>query len=136
MEKSRLGISVGLLAAILYLMGLINLLGLILLAGYVLLFENNLFLRRAAVKSLVIYAVFSLIGIFLGIIGDVFGFFNVFIGWFFSFRLDFPLGVDRIIQYAASIIETLLYLALAATALRQGTIPLGPIDKAIDSQIQ
>ena len=43
MEKTRLGISVGLLAAIMYFMGILNLLGLLLIAGYIFCFVRKTF---------------------------------------------------------------------------------------------
>lgn len=135
MEKTRLGISVGLLAAILYLLGLLNLLGLVVVAGYILFCESNEWLRKSAVKAVILYAVFALISIFFGIINDAFGILNTMIGWIFSFRLGFPLQLDDIIQYVASILKTILFLALAAMALKQKTIPMGPIDKAIEKHL-
>ena len=52
MQKTRLGISVGLLGAAIYFMGLFSgYLLAVLLAGYVLLFEENSWLRKNAVKQ-------------------------------------------------------------------------------------
>ena len=50
MQKAKLGISVGLLGAAIYLTALSgSLLGLLVLAGYVLLVEDNQWLRLSAV---------------------------------------------------------------------------------------
>ena len=52
MEKSKLGISVGLLAALLYFLGLLSgYLVTVLVAGYILVAESNLWLRKSAVKA-------------------------------------------------------------------------------------
>ena len=52
MQKAKLGISVGLLGAAIYLTALSgSLLGLLVLAGYVLLVEDNQWLRLSAVKA-------------------------------------------------------------------------------------
>lgn len=62
MQKTRLGISVGLLGAAIYFMGLFSgYLLAVLLAGYVLLFEENSWLRKNAVKAMSVMAVFSLL---------------------------------------------------------------------------
>lgn len=135
MEKTHLGISVGLLAAIMYLMGLLNLLGLLVMAGYVLLCETNDWLRKSAVKAVVIYAVFAVISVVLGIFDDGFGILNTMIGWIFSFRVGFPLNLDDIVGYVASILRTLIYLVLAAMALKQKTVNLGPLDNLIEKHL-
>lgn len=95
MEKTRLGISVGLLAAIMYFMGILNLLGLLLIAGYILFCEKDLWLRKSAVKAVLIYAVFAVITLILGVIDNCFGILNTMIGWLFSFRIDFPSGFGQ-----------------------------------------
>lgn len=46
MEKSKLGISIGLLGALVYFMGLLNTTALIIIAGYILLFEQNGWLKN------------------------------------------------------------------------------------------
>ena len=50
MQKSKLGISVGLLGALIYFAGLINPLAMIVLVGYVLLKEENPWLRKAQLR--------------------------------------------------------------------------------------
>lgn len=55
MEKTRLGISTALLGAIIFFAGMIGgLTPVLLLAGYVLLMENDAWLRKTAVKALVV----------------------------------------------------------------------------------
>lgn len=136
MEKTRMGISVGLLGAALYFMGLINIVPLILLAGYVLLFESNEWLKKCAVKSVIIYVAFGLILVLLGMIDDVFGFLNVIIAWFpGAFRLDFPGGIDSLISNAVSLIRSLLLVVLGFTALSQGSVKVGKIDNMVDKNV-
>lgn len=60
MQKAKLGISVGLLGAAIYLTALSgSLLGLLVLAGYVLLVEDNQWLRLSAVKAVAVYLFFT-----------------------------------------------------------------------------
>ena len=50
--KTKLGISVGILAAATYLAALIGITPLLLVAGYILIVEENDFLKKTAVKAL------------------------------------------------------------------------------------
>lgn len=75
MQKTRLGISVGLLGAAIYFMGLFSgYLLAVLLAGYVLLFEENSWLRKNAVKAMSVMAVFSLLITVLNLVPNAFDF--------------------------------------------------------------
>ncbi len=54
-QKTKLGISVGLLGAAIYFMGLFSgYMVAVLLAGYVLLFEENEWLKKSAVKAIAV----------------------------------------------------------------------------------
>ena len=56
MEKSRLGISVGVVAAVVYLAGLLDGFVLLLVAAFYVLFcEQNEWLRKSAVKAVILY---------------------------------------------------------------------------------
>ena len=58
MQKTKLGISVGLLGAAIYFTGLFSgYLVAVLLAGYVLMFEENEWLRKNAVKAVALMMV-------------------------------------------------------------------------------
>ena len=61
-------------------MGLLGIVPLVILAGYVLLLENNEWLKRAAVKAVVIVVAFGLISVLIGTLSDVFDFLNVILG--------------------------------------------------------
>ena len=92
MQKTKLGISVGLLGAAVYFTALFGgYLPLIVLAGYILLFEENPWLKKSAVKSAVIVFSFALLSALIGfipnaidLINDVF---NVFKGHFSHRRM-------------------------------------------------
>ncbi|MEN2775466.1 hypothetical protein ABCY62_10560 [Acetivibrio clariflavus] len=136
MEKTKLGISVGLLGAALYFSGLINFLVLIMLAGYVLIFENNAWLRKSAVKAAAIVIAFSIVSILIGISNNIFDILNIFLSWFrISFRLSWPLSIDSIVLKALDIIQKLVLFVLGLKAFSQGSMELGPIDNIIDKNI-
>ena len=69
MEKTKLGISVGLMAAGIYLITLFGgLVPAVLLAGYVLLFEDSEWLKKNAVKAVLTYVMFSVASLVLNLI--------------------------------------------------------------------
>ncbi|OPZ88721.1 MAG: hypothetical protein BWY74_03015 [Firmicutes bacterium ADurb.Bin419] len=136
MQKTKLGISVGLLGAAMYFLGLVNFLGLILLAGYVLLFESNEWLKKSAVKAAAIVIGFALISVVISISNDVFAVLNGLLSWVrISFRISWPLQLDSIFLNIMDILEKLILLLLGFKAFTQGTMNVGPIDKVIDKNI-
>lgn len=63
MQKTKLGLSVGLVGAALYFLGLFSFIPAFLLAAYVLLMEENQWLKRAAVKMVAVLIGFSCWGL-------------------------------------------------------------------------
>ena len=62
MQKTRLGITVGLMGALTYFIALFGgYLAMIIVAGYILLFESNEWLKKAAVKAAVITIGFAVL---------------------------------------------------------------------------
>lgn len=132
--KTRLGISVGMAAAAVYFMGLLsNYTVLVLAVGYILLVEPNPWLRKTAVKALVVCLAFSLIS-------TVFGFLPTAVGILMDILSIFLVDLSAlyavnnlfgIVQTIISVIRTVLLLVLGFMAFNQSTIPLGPIDNLI-----
>jgi hypothetical protein len=137
MEKTKLGISVGLLGAALYFAGLMNFIVLILLAGYVLIFETNEWLRKSALKAVIVVIVFTLLSTLIGISNSIFAILNTPLSWFrIPFTISWPLSIDSIVLRALDIVEKLLLLLLGFKAFSQGTVSLGFIDNLIDKNVQ
>ena len=126
MQKTKLGVTVGALGAITYFTGFFSGYTVaVLLAGYVLLFEENGWLKRSVVKSIVLLAFFSVtIGV-INLIPDVIGFIdrvaNVFNG---NFSIAVVSRVAAVVVAALNILEKILFLGLGIKALKQETIPL------------
>ena len=83
MEKTKLGVSVGIFGAFLYVAALFGgYIAITLLAGYVLLMESNEWLKKTAVKAVATLACFSFLSLLVGLIPDavdvITGVFNVF----------------------------------------------------------
>ena len=134
MHKTRLGISAALLGAVVCFSGLFSgYLLVFLLTAYILLMEENVWLKKTAVKTVAVLMVFSLLSAVLGLIPDLISvissIFNIFNGSF-SIRI-----LSSIISAARSVLgflETLLLLGLGFKALNQGTIKIPMIDKLVD----
>ena len=131
MQKTRLGISVGLLGAAIYFMGLFSgYLLAVLLAGYVLLFEENSWLRKNAVS---VMAVFSLLITVLNLVPNAIGFINDVVSIFGgSFYVAFLSNLISAAVAALNIIEKLLIIGLGVKALTQGTIAVPVVDNLIN----
>lgn len=134
MQKTKLGISVGLLGAALYFLGLFSgYLATILVAGYVLLCENDEWLKKTAVKSVAVLMAFSFVSAVITLIPNAINFvdsvFSVFGG---DFHIYFVTNVINVITTALSILQKLLLLGLGLLAFKQETIPVPVIDGLIN----
>ena len=136
--KSKLGIHVGFLACICFLVAQFGgWVPLVLLAGYILLFEENYFLRMSALKAFLILLFFTLLSTLINLIPDVlFDFINWFTRIFDAERtfnnLTAVAKINQIFDFLAWIVSTcrlLLLLLLAFLACRFKTIPVPFVDK-------
>lgn len=130
MQKTRLGISVGLMGFITYFACYFGgYLAAILLFGYILLVENNQWLRKTAVKALLLTVAFSLLSALIGLIPDVIDFIgsivNVFNG---SFYLTIVSKIVTVLTSAIGLIKTVLFIILGIKALSQGSITVPVVD--------
>lgn len=134
MQKTKLGISAALLGAVICFSGLFSgYLLVFLLAAYVLLMEDNIWLKKTAVKTIAVLIVFSLLSTVLGLIPDLINviddIFNIFKG---SFSIRFLSSIISAARSILGFLETLLLLGLGFKALNQGTIKIPMIDKLVD----
>lgn len=138
MQKTKLGISVGLLGAAIYFTGLFSgYLVAVLLTGYVLLFEENGWLKKNAVKAVALMAFFSLLTVGINLIPNVLGVISNLLG---IFDVHFSYGVvNSIISVVIGIInliERVLFILLGFKALNQGTIAVPVVDKLIGKYME
>ena len=95
MQKTRLGISVGLLAAAIYFTSFFGgYLVAILLAGYVLSFEADSWLKKSAVKAVGLLILFSFLSAVINLVPNLLGFVNDLLG---IFGVGFGYGVISIL---------------------------------------
>lgn len=134
MQKTRLGISVGLLGAATYLMGLLSgYIVVIILAGYILLFETNEWLRKSAVKAVALLVFFSLMVTVINLIPNAINFINNLVGVFGkSFSVSVLSRIVNVIVSALDVVEKVVFILLGVKAVNQGTISFPYIDKLIN----
>ena len=137
MQKTKIGIPAGLLAAAVFFVTLFSgYTGLILLAGYILLFEEDKWLKKMAVKAFFINAMFSLFSALIGFIPDVLSLINNIFGIFGKTFYIVPLsGIAVTITAIISIVKKFLFIVLGLKALNRGTVAIGSVDKIADKAI-
>lgn len=140
MQKTKLGISVGLLGAILFMAAILEPLAAIIIAGYILIAEENVWLRRTAVKSTVILIAFAALNVIIYLIPDFIGVIENLICIFKDdyYSGDFVSFINRLVSFISSVfdyIKVILLALLALKSLKQSTIIIPAIDKFINNHI-
>lgn len=134
MQKTRLGISVGLLGAALFFVCFFGgYTAAIILAGYILLFEENAWLKRSAVKGVALMFGFAVLSAVIYLIPNAISFIdsicNVFGG---DFYVTFISNIISVVDNALGIIEKLLFIVLGLKAFNQGTVRIPVIDSLVN----
>lgn len=134
MQKTRLGISVGLLGAAIYFMGLFSgYMVAVLLAGYVLLCEENEWLKKSAVKAISVMVVFSFLTTVVNLIPNAISAIDYIVSMFGgNFYVAFIANLVSAVVTVLNIVQKLLLLALGVKALNQGTIAVPVVDNLIN----
>lgn len=132
--KTKLGISVGLLGAIVCLAVLFGgTTPAILLVGYVMLCEENEWLKKYAVKAFVVYLSITAAIVAIGLIPDALSWvasvLRIFEG---EFDYSFISRIVVVITGALDIIRTALLLFLGVKALNQSNVSIPVVDKLIE----
>ena len=117
MERSRIGLSIPLFSALVYICAMFGFMPLVIFAGYILIIEQNKTLKYHAIRSMLFLGILTIINQLVASGNNVFDIFNTFIGFTqTTFRLGYPLGLGRIIDNCVSIVRQigLIYMALMA----------------------
>lgn len=135
MQKTKLGLSVGLLTSLLFFSGLMSNLIVFLVAGYILLVEENEWLRKAAVKAMVIVALFAVAQGMIGVLGDLFLAVSSITRElpFIGFKVEIPLGLDNSLSYLLRAAESIVLILSGYKALSQGTMKLKIADDLVNT---
>ncbi|MBQ3164253.1 MAG: hypothetical protein IJC02_06915 [Lachnospiraceae bacterium] len=135
MQKTKLGITIGMLSAVVYFTALAGgYTPLFLLVGYILLFEQNDWLRRVCYKAVALTIAFSGAMMIVNLVPQAFGCLSNFLGIFNGYL---PYGViSSIVSFITSVIslvETALFLLLALKAIKLQDVKVQKIDNFIDT---
>lgn len=138
MQKTKLGISVGLLGAAIYFMGLFSgYLVAVLLTGYVLLFEENKWLKKTAVKAVALMVCFSFILVCINLISNTLSSANygamMFGG---TFHIVFLSNLASAAAGFVDILQKLIFIGLGIKSFSQGTIKVPRIDSLINKHME
>lgn len=143
MQKSKLGVSVGVLASLLFFANLFNnaktfvYLGsliTILIAGYILIAENNAWLRKTAVKAVALTVFFALIPGILNLVPSIADVINEIIGLFGgSLYIGFTYKAISAIVSLLSVVERILFIILGVLAFSEKSVKLAEVDKLTEN---
>ena len=133
MEKTKLGISISVVGAGLYFIGMMGIVATIIAAGYVLLFEENQWLKRVAVKAVAVVLFFAILSQALSLFSDGSLFIST-LAALFNGSVSL-IAINRIItlvRITISVASTFTLLALGFKALKMADFSVGPVDSLID----
>ena len=137
--KTKLGISTGVLAALVYFAALFGGfgIGLIVLAGYVLLFESDEWLKRMAVKAVVFTVTLTVLSYLVGIIPDVIDVINSVLDIFNvnSIYLEWLNDIINFILTVISFVRTIVFLLLGIKAVSKSTVYIPVVDGMVNKFI-
>ena len=125
MIKTKLGISNFLLAAIIYLLGLFsNTVALVVAVGYVLIREDDAWLRKGALKAIILHLVILVLQCVVAFMPDLLGLLNSFLNIFkVNVNFGFISSVKAFLNNSLDILRTVLFFLLALFALLGKNIP-------------
>ncbi len=128
MHKTKSGISIGALGAVIYFSALLGgYIPLFLIAGYIFIKEDSKWLKKVTFKAIALMLVFSGLGAVIDMLNEILEIFNS----LFSWELEIPLDLDYVLDNIISISKTVLFSLLGFKALGQGDIPIQTIDNAV-----
>ncbi len=135
MQKTKLGITIGMLSAVVYFTALVGgYTPLFLVVGYILLFEQNDWLSRVCYKAVALTIAFSGAIMIINLVPQAFGCLSNFLGIFNGYL---PYGVissiASFITSVISLVETVLFLLLAVKAIKLQDVKVKKIDEFVDS---
>ena len=135
MQKTKLGMSIGLLSAVIYFTALFGgYIPLFMIAGYVLIFEQNDWLKRVCFKAVILLIAFSMITAIVGILPNLMNSFSNFIQIFNGdFSYVFISRIVNIFNDIMNIIKVILFIMLGFKAYKIQDIRISNIDKIIDN---
>lgn len=132
--KTKLGISVSLMGALLYFGGLFG--GYVVLAlmvGYVLLKEEDLWLKRAALKSVLVCVSYSILYYVISLVPNLYSIFSSFLSIFDATMPGyFFVSLSNVLQTLLYIARTVILLLLGIMSLLHKNDAKDPLDPLVE----
>ena len=138
MEKTKLGISVGLMGAILWLVCYYSgYIGALLVAGYILIAEKDEWLKKLAVKAVVLMLAFSVAASVIYLLPNLISCINSIVSIFGgSFYLSFISNLATMLATLLDFVEKIVFIILAALAAMHITIPVPVLESFVDKHFE
>ena len=136
MDKTKLGISQGMLGAAVYFSAaLLGYISLFIIGGYILMVEKTEWLKKCVVKAVVLMLLYSLISTVIGIVPQVFSFGSGDESLFGSYYLYLTgaYSILAAVLMVLNLVRIVLFIALGVKALNEKTIQIPIIDRIIDT---
>lgn len=133
MNKSKLGLSVGLTAVLMCLTGwFAGYVAAIVAAGYILIFEENKFLKQTAVKVLGLMFAFSLCTVAINVIPSLWGIIESTVSMFEYFYVDELHRVFNILHDILSVVRTIAFVGITLLAFNEKSVKIPVIDNMFE----
>lgn len=138
MQKTKLGITVGMLGAAMFFACFFGGFTVsVVLSGYILLFEENAWLRKSAVKGVALLFGFAVLSAIVYLIPEVIDIISEVLGIFGGqFYPTFILKIFSVVSSVLSIIEKLLFIVLGVKSFNQGTVRIPVIDSIVNKYME
>ena len=138
MKTTKLGISVGFMGAILYALGLFGGYFLTIAAvAYILICEENMWLRKTAIKVLVLIFVFPLLHTIIGFLPDSVDFIHDVMYLFDDyFKVEKLSEIVTVLKDIVNVAEYVVFILLGSLAFSQRTIKIPLVDSIIDKHTE
>ena len=136
MDKTKLGISQGMLGAAVYFSAaLLGYISLFIIGGYILMVEKTEWLKKCVVKAVVLMLLYSLISTVIGIVPQVLSFGSSEESLFGSYYLYLTgaYSIVAVILVVLNLVRIGLFIVLGVKALNEKTIRIPVVDRMIDA---
>lgn len=135
MEKTKLGISQGMLGAVVYFTAaLLGYISLFVVGGYILLVEKTEWLKKCVVKAVMLMLLYSLLSTVIGLIPQIFSYGSgedALLGGYYLYMAG-AYQIVAVVLVVLNLVRIGLFIVLGLKALNEKTIALPILDKLID----
>lgn len=134
MVKTKLGVSIGLLSAVVYFTALFGgYIPLFLLAGYILIVEQNDWLKRVCCKAVLLLIGFSVVSVCIDLLPNALGCISSFVAIFKGhFSYNAINCIVSVLDGILGIVKVVLFLMLGFKAYKIQDVKVSKIDHMIE----